>query len=138
MVTSRGVRTHFRLEISLPLSDARSRQRLIREMQIAAQKEARRRIVNPTRRKLPQSGRARTTGKNLRRSFAIRRPRRSRSRTYFTLLQFRFNYYLYFQVRDLRRPRSTNAWPEFRQLIVSETAIIGSNALQDAIRKVGL
>ena len=97
-VATRGVRTNFRMEVELPLLVPASRARVIRNTQIAAQRLAAKQIRTPYKKTLPRTTDA------LWRSFKVRRPRRPRGGNYFTLLLFKFNYYLYFlpQHDDLR------------------------------------
>ena len=120
---SPGVRANFRMDVKLPLTDAASRRRVVRNVQIAAAKEARRKITTPTRRSVP-----RDTG-GLRRSFRQNRARRTRSAAYFTLLVYRFHYYWYFQEPEYRR---------FRERIASEAGEVLSSALAAALRLEGM
>ena len=140
-----GVRTHFEMDVSLPiLTDAR-RQRLIRQVQVTATKSARQRIVKPIRPTIPESSAtiqeraarrlarrqglappAQRNNRPLRRSLSVRTPKRSKSRSYFTALRFQFNYYYYFQ---------SPAWERFRLQIGEEAGAVIAEALEEAIRE---
>ena len=124
MVTrTRGVRTHFRMDIDLPLLVPASRERVIRNTQIAAQRLAGKRIRTPYKKTLPRTTDA------LWRSFKVRRPRKPQRQNYFTILLFKFNYYLYFI-----QPQHD----DLRHRVQSETAEIGRIAFLSALVLEGM
>lgn len=153
MVTSRGVRTGFRMDIKLPTASRAVQLRIARNMQRAAAALARRQIATPTRKTLPQSAKGRRAARQfsaenrrrrqqglerlgsggqrvtLKRSFRVGKTARARTPHKFTLYRFRFNFYFYFQ---------DTQWRRFRARIIEQSDDIGTEALRIALAKEGI